>query len=1133
MIFSGDKRRSIADQTGIIDFRFALSFDNTTGECIVGLSGTRDFHFQFKSGKIYDNGGNFVQSYSPQTVVNISGQLGQSSYDYSINSELIAMDVPIGTGQYSWLYIKPRNGNVDFDGFVRGRIPDYYADNAGKYFYQNYVVSGRLINLNPTSRFRIFDVEVLQPSSPYSVVGFTTGDIDGTGYISLSSDRIGLSDYVVPLLLRTNFGDVNLDFTVTGDYSVIPEIYLNVSPDTTNVLNQVAKNYLTEFAYFPTGAYLGIELEYVSGITGNIYFFKDQISDIQYRLLSGVLTGCGVLSEQITGDVSGLDPKTLIYEHGTGTGIISTNTLCPTGVASQDYSVKIYGLGEGYFETDYLASGFHSGMFSGVVPIQGGVLTIVGYNFTGTGDTPGVAVGVVPTGTGKAFVKPTGCLVISQTLNYDSDFYSGIISVQKAFEGPLSLPYSVLSVGFATGQFVSGRVDSSYALNFEQGLYTYTKFFSGLISGNATNTGWFEPSGCLEDTPITGIITGYFSVTKLLDCSATTGLPFIPVSGVPITVYDSQKRTVQPNRVVLVMPNEGFGTHETSYDALAGNYTRTKTSRMGATPSGDGFFYNPVGGCLSGDLSNKIWKESMPYTVDSGKFDSNGNSMGFSSTRMYLTGTGDIDGDISGAVDSGVLHFFISGSGTKAIALRGLTLGAQDQILRMVLYKDAIYYDSWESVSYSPSTIDYVDDGLEGTTDYDTIGISDLQSGYYSLYISARDVPLPVVYFDNASFTGCEASRNILITVKATGVFRTPICVNLLSYEELTAHSGVNYDPIYLQYDDPLLTACSGIGAGKAKRCPGICFERGVPADGYWPEEERTYTFTIPIYDNGSFGIGHEFNISLSDPSGCNLAYPSEATVRIEENDNLWFVTGGGPYETGFVSGVELDCTPLDEVAPIFDECFIHPDRCDPCFLIPANCQVDEEACTGGTGCCSCTSTTLVTTTCPGHPGVVFKKLVPTPGSICGQLSANGCGPTPDYVYIGKMCCSGCGNPISNFAGQGLRPSFLAFNEDCALNATCAGESAWTNCTGAGLGCSASGSAALVDIKYHCIDYGQDKRKSPLRPKNTSCNNLLIFLKVSEIPGANQPTHGCRNWGWTGMCKGPKISAHSICPPHR
>jgi hypothetical protein len=62
MLFTGEKRRSIADQTGTIDFRFSLSFDNTTGECLIGLSGTRNFHFEFKKGKIYDTVGNFVQS---------------------------------------------------------------------------------------------------------------------------------------------------------------------------------------------------------------------------------------------------------------------------------------------------------------------------------------------------------------------------------------------------------------------------------------------------------------------------------------------------------------------------------------------------------------------------------------------------------------------------------------------------------------------------------------------------------------------------------------------------------------------------------------------------------------------------------------------------------------------------------------------------------------------------------------------------------------------------------------------------------------------------------------------------------------------------------------------------------------
>lgn len=1157
MLITGAKKRSIADQTGVIDFRFLMSFSNTTGECLVGLSGTRTFNFAFRNGKIYDNAGNFVQSYSPSVPVLVSGQLGQRSYDYAINDELIALDNPIDTGMYSWLFVKPTNMEVEFDGFVRGAVPNYYADNAGKYYHPNYIVSGRIINLNPSSTFRIFDVEVLQPSSPFSVYDFTATNISGTGYIQLTSDQIGLSDYVVPLLLRTNFGDVPLDFTITGDYTVVPDVYLNISPDTVNVVNGVAKNYLAQFAYFPTGAYIALSLEYLSGTTGNIYFFKDQISDIQYRLLSGLITGCGQLADTRTGLVSGQDPKTLIYEQGTGTGVFTSETVCATGDVSQDYNLQVFGLGAGFFNVNYLASGFGSGMFSGIVPVSGGWLTIVGYNFTGTGDNPGVAVGFVPTGTGRYFARPTGCLTISQTLVYDTDFFSGNLALDVAYAGPLVINYSVLGVGWATGAFVSGRVDSRYVLNFEQGQYTYTKFYSGLVSGRMTNTGNFDPATqCLgEELGVTGILTGNFSLTAMLDCSVTTGLPFIPITGVPIQIFDSQKRLVQPNRVVMIQPSGGFGTSETSYNALGGQFTRTKTSRMGSTPSGEGYFQNPVGECLApGNIESRIWKESMPYTTTSGTFDAVGNSVGFVSTRMYLTGTGELDQDISGAQDSGVIHFFISGSGKKAVAFRGMNFSQPDRILHMVLMKDGVFYNSWEDLYIDPKVYSHINTATNGTNAYDTIGLTELSSGYYSLYISAREATAPSVYFQSAIFSGCESARHLIVTVEAQGVFRENACVDLVDYVNGTARSGANYDPIYIRYTDTGLLAeggCRSIagGGGQAKECPGICFEAAYTSDEdfRWYPEVRTYTFTIPIYDNAYYGNDPEFTISLTNPSGCQLGFPSEATIRILENDNPIFVivTGvgeSGEYLNGILSGItEFDCIPETEVEPEPpDPCIFDPSFCDPCYTNPANCEEDPPTCTGFTPppCCSCGSTTSIAGTCPGYGTRIFSGIIPTPGGICGQVSAGGCGPTNGQIFVGKLCCSGSSLSTS-FAGHCLQGLVSAFPEDCITNEDAcedAGDHSWSgcngmnNCTGE---CGPSGCAASGNFSA-CPDYGV-RIPGKRRPRGPDCNRLLVFLEVipSSSPNCAASSHtGCSDWDFTGTCYGPRGGGMGlVCPP--
>ncbi len=1183
MLFSGFKKRSIADQTGIVDFRFSLSFSNTTGECVVGLSGTRNFLFTFKSGKVYDNVGNFVHSYAPVVPVSISGQVGQTSYDYTINDDLVALGNPISSGRSSWLFINPTNTTVDFDGFVRGAIPNYYADTAGKYLYENHVVTGRVINLNSGQRFRIFDVEVLQASSPYSVVDFTTGNISRTGYIRLTSDQIGLSDYTVPLLLRTNFGDVPLDFVVTGDYSVIPDVYLNISPDTTNVINGVAKNYTTQFAYYPTGAYLGVSLEYVDGITGKIYFFEDHISDIQYRLLSGTIVGCDRLYRQDTGVISGYDALDLSYSYGTGTGDFYSNQICPTGTFSQNYELDLFGLGNGLLQTNYTASGHGVGMFSGRVPFSGGYLTIVGYNFVGTGDSPGVAVGVVPTGTGRYFAHPTGCWAVSQNLTYGTDYYSGTLSFGKAYEGPLSVPYSTVSVGWATGDFVQGVVDSTFVLNFDQGNYTFTKYFSGLVYGYMQNTGNFLPTGCIDDqTPVSGIVTGTYSITRLLECSSTTGLPMIPVTGYPIFVYDSQRRIVLPNTVVLVRPSGGFLDTETSYDALAGTYTRTKTSRMGATPSGNGYFSQPIGGCDDFSLTGKIWKESMPLSGATGTFDSSDNSIGYVSTRMYLNDTGDM-ADLSNLADSGAMHFYISGAGKKAVALRGLNLGNTARILQLTLLKDGVYYDSWENVSMDYALNSYHSEAAENTTSEDTIGLSELESGYYSLYVTAKEAAYPTVSFSSSIFSGCESSRNLLVTVMASGIFRSPVCVDMMDYEELTAHSGVNYDPIYLKWNDEGVrnNGCKYIAAASnAQLCPGICFDVGSPDEyGMLPDEVRYYSFTLPIYDNAGYGGDHEFYVSLSNPSGATIVAPAEALIRIVENDNPGLVTGGrqgdvflkdddgneyqrlvvGDYNgvfdatgleimtvngmlTGFgiMNNTSFECEfiePRNPEPP--DPCIFLPELCNYCLQNPAACEPYDPQppdCSGcpPQACCACPDTMYITGACPGYGSRIFGGLVGTPGSTCGQVSAMGCGPTTGYMFVGQICCSGTTiAPV--FSGHCLTSTFVAYSSTCGEmddnqcgSGICRSDVSWSGCSD-GSGCS--GNSGILANFEGCLDYAK-KPRGGKRPTGPKCESLLVFLKVSEIPNCDSSASTCAPWKWTGTCKfRPGNPMSQICPP--
>ncbi len=819
MIISGLKKRSISDQTGNVEFNFSIN-STATGYTRVGLSGTNVFGFTLKNGNIYDNSGYFVDSYEKGVAVNISGQVGNTSCDYYVDDNLIALGAPVTSGKYSWLFVDSKEP-VDFNGFIKGQIPNYSTEVTGKYRYENFIVTGKIINNDSGRAFRILDASIDQPSSPYSIYDFTTGNITGTGYLRLTSDQIGLSDYIVPITLETNFGQVNLNFVVSGDYSVVPDLYLNVSPDSLAVLNNDAKNYTIQFANFPSGGSLGVSLAYAGGTTGNIYFFKEQVSSLINQNLTGDISGCGRLTTVKTGIVSGLDPKTSIWETGSASGILSSNTICATGDVFYDYSLPVYGFGKGLLQIDYLASGNSTGFYNGIVPLTGGYLDTVGYNYLGTGDFPGVASGVVPTGTGSLLVFPTGCVSVGRNLNLGSDYYSGIIVADKAYSGPLSLPYKTLAVGWATGDFISGFVDSNFSLNFEQGQYRFLKFFSGVVSGTMLSTGLFEPTGCIKDNTVSsGILIGTFHLDALLDCGVLTGMPYITVSGKPSQVYDAQKRIVQPNSVVLIKPSGGFGTTETSYHHNSGFYTRTLTSRMGHTSSGDGFFQNVIGDCLFVGQANdeaslpkmgdNIWKETINSTSGSGTFDSPNNILGKVSTDMYLKGTGDFDSITNPAVsgydstfDSGVMHFGVYGTGKKTVALRGLDVdGVGGRVLEFNLYKNGIY--QWGGLQGTNDPGVFRDSNnpwakwrtnvTAGTRIDDTvIVLDDLDSGYYSLYAFAVPEVKPDIFFKSTVFSGCESSDNMYFTVCVTGAIKKRVLVELEEYEEITAHSGVNY----------------------------------------------------------------------------------------------------------------------------------------------------------------------------------------------------------------------------------------------------------------------------------------------------------------------------------------------------
>lgn len=1151
MTLSGFKKRSIAQQTGNVFFDFSASVPDASGSYSFGLSGGSRFEFTMSGGKLFDPDRNFVQSYFPNQALSVSGVVSPSSYNYYVNNSVVswgqATPALLYSSPISYLYGSSAS-QFELEAFVKGESPDYTLDEAGSYSQSGQLVTGRIINNISGRAFRIFDASTNGQTS-FTVHSFTTGDITGVGHIVFSGDGYYLQDQIVPTTLQTNFGQVDYQFLISGDYSQVPDVYLNLSPDLTVAFSDQPLYINAAVAAFPSGTRVGVSLEYVSGVTGNVYFYSGA-TGYSSSQLSGYITGCGTLSYSTTGLVSGLDPKTSIWETGAGTGLFSSATLCATGNVSGNYRVTTYGVGYGNITTDYTASGYTSGYYQGRVPFTGATLNAVAYNFAGTGESPTVATGVVPEGDGKVLVYPTGEISVGSPLSPD-DYYQASISASKVFSGPLYYDYSVIGVGYATGQQVSGTVTSNFLLNFEPGRYTFSKYFSGVVSGyGVVSTGLFDLNLCPSQSGISGLITGNFSSSYFVNCDEA--YPTIRVSGSPSQIYNLDGTLAQPNYVYAFSPSGGFDG-ETLERYNQGYDVKTRISRMGATSSGFGTFVAPLQDCAvanrslySSDITAHYWRETISgVTSTQTGFDSLDNGIGVVNTKLYITGTGDITQDMSGVVDSGVMDFYISGSGAKAIALKGLNLSQEDRILSLTLYKNGLLENSWEDVYVPGYLYDYYDEALGSSTPYDTVTLSELESGYYSLVVTAKTAQIPEVSFTTTEFSGCESSRNIVVSVQAQGVFRKPCCVDLKTYDEATAHSGVHYDPIYLEYGDTGLrdSGCVSVGAHapRGSRCPGICFDKSYPNSfGTWQEEIKTYQFTIPIYDNAVYGDNASFYIYLDNPSGCSIT-SSTATITIVDNDNKLFITGD---PTGMMTGATIDCSLVPDLPPEPPTgCIFDPLSCDPCYQNPASCisghnppcicgdvQVECLPCAGG-------STEIVSGVCNGQP---VSGLFGIPGASCGVASTSGCGPTNDYIYVGTIPMSGGALPRFEFSGRCLAYDALLLDSSCGMalfecrdnTGECPQTVTWSGC---------SVSRIEGEIIRVCSGIGDTGQLISFGRGQGVCNNYAsgyfgretlcgadLFVKISSVTPCDHTSHGCFNWLFTGRTVFPPGNPQKI-----
>jgi hypothetical protein len=193
---SGLMFKSFAEQS-CFSFSSDLEISNSSGRSAIVISGEFGAFnlFSFNSGKIFDCKSRFVNSYSPNEALNISGDFCSGTFGYFVNNKCISLNSNVCSSNFSFenLSFSTTGAALDFSVDIWGdRIPSCVLSFDGQ-FITGSRVTGYLKNNSQHSSqsFKIFSADTYFPN-------------DDDYY--LSSNLTGLK------IKQNNSGQVLLDF---------------------------------------------------------------------------------------------------------------------------------------------------------------------------------------------------------------------------------------------------------------------------------------------------------------------------------------------------------------------------------------------------------------------------------------------------------------------------------------------------------------------------------------------------------------------------------------------------------------------------------------------------------------------------------------------------------------------------------------------------------------------------------------------------------------------------------------------------------------------------------------------------------------------------------------------------------
>lgn len=601
MIVSGYKQRNIYTQNDIFQYQFNPSLSNTSGRCDFGFSGQSGvINWKLESGRIFDYNNNYLFSYQANSEVLISGSLSSGSNDFWVNNNPIYIGQQKTGNNYNYFYINPSNVTVDFNLFINGNVPDYSYSVFDTYY------SGELLTLNFVNQsnypITIFSGATSNPN--FSVVNATGISIAGnsTGVIYLAAS--GFSPFLqdIPLDFYTNFGDFSFLFNGSGVPFDDSEFYILLGPENSIVNQGTTATYTTNF-FNTSGANLNVTLTYVSGATGNYYVDVTTTGLITGQNVSGYIIGSGYLGGFATGYVSGFNALTG-WESGLASGAV-TQFFYASGSLNSGYNLRIDALGSGNIQANITGTGYGVFTFQGWVSPSNNLMQVGGASGPGTGISDGITyTGLITNGIATYFATVTPPSGI--TGFFTSGEYT-VVDYQQPFyaTGFFARPYDLVGIAFATGRLISGVLEAEFGYNFEPGIYTFSKGFTGIGSGENAIIDSFDPTAnTFETTGTTGVISGIYSTgVNTAGCDFET--PTLTPTGIPQVIYNIDGEEVSPLSIFVMQPlNTGEYTGENSFNPDA----RTEISRNGNTISGSGYYDNVFQVPF---YDSGIWTESL------------------------------------------------------------------------------------------------------------------------------------------------------------------------------------------------------------------------------------------------------------------------------------------------------------------------------------------------------------------------------------------------------------------------------------------------------------------------------------------------------------------------------------------